>query len=422
MTPKILRLGDETITVNIPEKNLFYNIQPNDPEITKSEVDIRRALKEPIFSPSLSKQVKPDMKVVILVDDITRPTPQKKILPILVEELNKCGVEDKDITALIALGTHRYMSQEEIIERFGEEITTRLKILNNEWKDKEQFINLGYTDNKTPVIVNRKVYEADYVIGVGIIITHDLAGWSGGGKIIQPGVCSWETTQVTHLMAGRHDFLGVLGDVENAVRKEMELVAEKVGLDFVLNVVLDSKGNFVEIVAGDPIKAHRKGVECARSIYEREVPGLADIVITNAYPCDLDYWQGIKPLILSQKGLKGRGTLILVGRFPEGVSPSHPELRKYGNRTSQDIEKLFAAGKIQDGVCVGALLVHARCIERAKAICVSEGLNTKDKLSLNLIPAATIDDALNIAFKQQGANAKIGIIDYGGDVLPRVKS
>jgi nickel-dependent lactate racemase len=152
------------------------------------------------------------------------------------------------------------------------------------------------------------------------------------------------------------------------------------------------------------------------------VPGLADIVITNAYPCDLDYWQGIKPLILSQKGLKEKGTLILVGRFPEGVSPSHPELKEYGNRTSQDIEELFAAGKIKDGVCVGALLVHARCIERAKAICVSQGLDTEEKLSLNLIPAATIDDALNMAFKQQGANAKIGIIEYGGDVLPRVKS
>jgi len=419
---KTLRCAKKTITVNIPKKNLFYSIEPNNPKIMKNETDISKTLEEPISSLPLSNQVKSGMKVVVLVDDITRPTPHKKILPILLRELNKAGIKDKDITLLIALGTHRYMTQEEITERFGEETTSRVKILNNEWKDQKQFINIGDTENKTSVIVNRRVYEADYVIGVGIIATHDLAGWSGGGKIIQPGVCSWETTQATHLLAARHDLIGALGNAENSVRKEIELVAKKVGLNFILNVVLDSKENLIEIVSGDPVKAHREGAKYARPIYEQDIPGLADIVITNAYPADLDYWQGIKPLLLSQKGLKEKGTLILIGEFSEGISPTHPELKKYGDRTYKDVEKLFAKGEIRDGVCAAALMEHVQCTERTKVICVSDGLSFEEKLNLNFVPTANIEDALEIAFEQQGANAKIGIIEYGGDVIPQVKS
>lgn len=418
MIIKKLKSLKREISVEIPEKNFLFFIEPENPKINGDEKNIYKILQNPIGAEPLSKQIKAGMKIAILVDDLTRSTPQKKLLAPILEELGKIGIKDNDITIIIALGTHRYMEENEIIERFGKKIFNKVNIINHEWKDEDIFVNLGTTENGTPVIVNKKVYEADFVIGVGIIATHDLAGWSGGCKIIQPGVCSWDTTQATHLLAGRGDFIGNLGNVDNAVRKEIESVGKKVGLNFILNVVLDSKDNIIKIVCGDPIKAHREGVKYVRPIYERNIPTLADIVITNAYPADLDYWQGVKPLLLAQKAVKENGTIILIGEFPEGISPTHLEYGKYACRSFDEVENLYSSKKIKDGVCASSLMIHSRCMKRTKIICISDGLSEKDKSNLNFIGAKNIDDALAIAFKQQGKNAKIGIIDYGGDVIP----
>ena len=418
MITKILKTGKKNIEVKIPEKNYLYFIEPNTIDINKDDSDIYKALKNPISSETLVQIIKPNMKVVVLVDDITRPTPNKKIIPILLDELNKAGVADKDIKLIIALGTHRYMTRGEIQERFGENVYKRVNIVNNEWKNNDIFINLGTTENGTPVIINKMVYEADFVIGVGTIATHDLAGWSGGSKIIQPGVCSWDTTQATHLLAGRGDLVGNLGKEENDVRKEIERVGKIVGLNFIINTVLDGKNNILKVVCGDPIHAYREGVKYAKPIFERSIPGLADIVITNSYPADLDYWQGVKPLLLAQKGVKENGTIILIGDFPEGISPTHLEYGEYACKSYDEIEDLYSNRKIQDGVCASALMIHSRCLERAKVICISEGLSGKDKESLNFKEAKNIDNALALAFKQQGKNARIGIIEYGGDVIP----
>lgn len=418
MITKFLKNSNTKFEINIPEENFLYYIEPANLNIKINKISIMDALKKPLFSKPLSKLVKSGMKMVILVDDLTRPTPQKKILPILLSELNKIGIEDKDITIIIALGTHRYMTESEIIKRFSKKIFNKLNIINHEWKNKDTFIDLGFTKNNTPIIVNKKVYEADFVIGVGIIATHDLAGWSGGCKIIQPGVCSFETTQATHLLAGRGDIIANLGKVNNNVRKEIENVAIKVGLDFIINVVLDSDDNILNVFCGDPIKAHRAGVKYIKPIYERNISGLADIVIANAYPSDLDYWQGVKSLLLAQKGVKVNGTIILIGDFQEGISSTHIEYREYGNRSSKEIDRLYSGGKINDKVCAASLMIHSKCVERTKVICISTGLSKEDKSSLNFINANTIEEALKIAFIQQGKNAKIGIIEYGGDVIP----
>ena len=408
--------------VKIPENNFLYFIEPQKPKIDGYEINTSKILEDPISSEPLSKQIKAGMKIAVLVDDLTRPTPQKKLLTLVLEELNKIRVKDNDITVIIALGTHRYMEENEIIKRFGKRIYNKVNIINHEWKDKNTFVKLGYTNNKTPIIINKRVSEADFIIGIGTIAPHDLAGWSGGCKIIQPGICSWETTQATHLLASRGDIIGNLGNVENDVRKEIENVGKKVGLNFILNVVLDRKNNIVKAICGDPIKAHREGVKYARPIYERDIPGLADIVITNAYPADIDYWQGIKPLLLAQKGIKENGTIILLGDFPEGISLTHPYLKEYGNKTYEDIKKLYDNGKIKDGTCAAALMIHTSCIKRTSIICVSDGLSKEDKSSLNFIDADIIEEALKIAFSQHGKSAKIGIIEYGGDVIPVLNS
>ncbi len=184
-----------------------------------------------------------------------------------MDELNKAGIPDKDITVLIALGTHRYMSQEEIRDCFGKEVTRRVKILNHERKDKANLINVGSTPSGISIGVNKITYKADYLIGVGSIVPHSLAGYGGGAKIVQPGICSWETTGKTHLLPMKKDeFFALVGNPENKVRLEMEEVARIVGLNFIVNVVLNSEGEIVKVVSGDPVKAHREGIKVAKEI------------------------------------------------------------------------------------------------------------------------------------------------------------
>jgi len=417
-----LRYKDSQVEIKIPEENFLYTIRPKDlPGLENETEEIKKSLREPISSSPLSEQVKPGMKVVIIGDDITRPTPRERLIPPILDELNRAEIPDKNITVIISLGTHRYMTDEEIEKCFGKEVTERVRVINHEWKDESNLAKVGSTPSGIPVSVNKIAYEADFLIATGSIVPHCLAGYGGGGKAVQPGICSWETTGKTHLIPIQKDmFLKLVGNVENEVRKEMEKVAEVVGLKFITNVVLNDKKEIVKVVSGDQVKAHREGVKVARKVYERKIPALADIVIVSAYPADIDYWQGLKPLSYAQKGLKKGGTLIFLAPFPDGISPTHRELGDYGTRSYQEVKKLVQENKFEDLVCASTLLQHARTMEYSEVICISEGLSLEDKEKLGLKHAESIEEALDMAFKNRGKNAKVGVIDYGGDVLPRL--
>ena len=187
-------------------------------------------------------------------------------------------------------------------------------------------------------------------------------------------------------------------------------------------MIIGSQGEIYKTVCGDPIEAHRLGVQSAKEIYECNIPELADIVIVSAYPADLDYWQGDKPVTYAMRGLKKGGTVILVGRFSEGISESHPSLEKYGRCSYQEIYELTKKNYIEDQVGMAALFIHAHHKEQASIICVSDGLTLEQKRNLDFIPAENIEQAIKLAFQLQGENAKIGIINYGGDLLPVLQS
>lgn len=416
-----LKYKDGKVEIEVPRENLVYAIKPKDMAGLENEKEsIRKSLRNPIYSAPLSQEIKKGMKVVIIGDDLTRLTPRERIFPPLLDELNGAGIPDKDITILIALGTHRYMNKEEIEVCFGKEVTERVRVLNHEWEDKANLISVGSTTSGIPIVINKIAYEADYLIGVGSIVPHILAGYGGGAKIIQPGICSWETTGRTHLVPAEKDnFLELVGNTENKVRSEMEEVARSIGLKFILNVVLNAKAEIVYIVSGDPVRAHRKGVEIARKVYECRIPELADILIVSAYPAEIDYWQGVKPLSYAQHGLKEKGAVIFLAPFPDGISPTHyVEFEKYGNRSYKDIKKLIKENKFEDLVCASTLLQHALIKSHCEIISISEGLSIEQKEKVGFKHADSVAEALEIALSKYGKKAGIGIIDYGGDVLP----
>ena len=420
-----LPYGNKLVEVDIPEDNLLVLASPKEIKgIHDAEVEIDRALDNPIGSKRIGEIAKPGDNVVLLVDDNTRLTPCSKILPKVMERLREAGVKEKDIRIVVALGTHRFLSPEEIERKVGAEITPRMKILNHNWKDQDNLIYLGKTPNGTPVEVNRYVLKAKIKIGIGNIVPHPLAGWSGGAKIVQPGVCGKSTTGATHILGAiyPHSFLGV---VDNPIRREIESVARKVGLTMIINTVLNSQGEIVEVFAGDFIEAHREGVKKARQVWTVEVPTLADIVIASSYPCDLDFWQAVKGISFAALMIKRGGDMIFLTPCPEGISGEDEHLKVIEEVTGYKSKNIYRIAKekgITDLCAIATAVGIATHRELANITLISDGLGEKEAQILGLDHQPTVEKALIKAFKRQGEKATVSVLTHGGENLPVLSS
>lgn len=415
-----LPYGSKVVEIDIPTANLMTVANPS--EVTPQAdlaTQVRQALRHPIGRESFSASLKGGEHLLLLVDDITRPTPIDCILPTLLEELD---VERKKIkvTILIALGTHRKMSQEEIQNRVGSQIVTSYPVLNHEWDDESVLVDLGVTPNGTPIKVNRLIQEADVCLGIGIIVPHNLAGWSGGGKIVQPGICGKETTYHTHLLAARSPSSN-MGKAVNPVRAEIEKVAKQTRLKGVVNTILDRRGTVAHVVAGASQATHRRGVELARPIWEVPVPRLADIVLVSSYPANIDFWQANKGLYAAEQIVKRGGDVILLTPCPEGLSSQREHvatLEALAGIPSRDLFHETQRRGIHDYAALTVSNIAACCHELAWVTVVSEGLSDAALGVLGFERAASVEEALDVALKRQGEEASIVVLPHGGETLP----
>ncbi|MCX8036127.1 MAG: nickel-dependent lactate racemase [Candidatus Sumerlaeia bacterium] len=411
--------GNARLAFEVPADNLAWIASPNPSEpIADLRAAVRHAIRAPIASPALPELVRQcGTDTVLLVDDSTRSTPQSLILPILLDELNAAGVPDRDITAIIALGTHRPMSLEECADRFGRDVVRRIRVENLP-TDPAEFRSLGTTPLGVPISVYRRYLDSGLSIAIGNIIPHMYAGWAGGAKMVQPGISNAETTAKTHLMAGPRVY-EILGEVENPVRKEMEQIAVETGLKFIVNVVLNREGEVVEVVAGDSIAAHRAGVEVARKVYTVPLPERADIVVASSHPADRDLWQGFKAVNNSGMLVRDGGTLLLAIPAPEGIAPDHPELMRMGTTPAPQVLDKVARGKIADGVAAATYLALDRTRSRVNVVLVTENISNDEAAEIGLAATPDIHAALAAALKRHGPHARIGVVTHGADIMGR---
>jgi len=416
--------GGRELPFEVSDRNVLWELRPNDlPPVEDDVAAIGEALDNPIGSPRLDELVGGGMRVVILADDFTRPTPRKRLLPVMLDQLNGAGVPDQDISIIIAVGAHRYMSDREIRESFGEEVVSRVEVINHRWMDPEELVDLGTTRNGTPVTINRRAYEADLLIGLGSIVPHCFAGFSGGAKIVQPGISGSVTTAATHFLICQEEdqVLRFAGTMRNRVMEEMREVARRAGLRFIVNVVFNSRKELVKVVAGDPVKAHEAGMEVSRRIFVREIPARADIVIADAHPAETDMWQATKPLSYARRTVKEGGTIIFVIAAPDGISPTHPFLEERGRMSFSEIREMMRRGEVEDRVAGSILMVIKKGTEGVNTITISDGLTEEMKDRMGMEHADSIQEALDRALRQHGKDATVGIIHHGGDVLAVLK-
>jgi nickel-dependent lactate racemase len=417
-----LPYGNQTITARLPATHLLAVVSPQPvAPCPDPAAEVRRALRNPIGAPPLSQAARGPQRrhqrAIIIADDLTRQTPVRVIIPAVLEELNAAGLDDGDISVLIALGTHRPMTSREIEDRFGPEVTGRVPVRNNPWADPAQLADLGVTPNGTPIHVGRQAVEAELLIGLGSIVPHHISGFSAGAKIIQPGVCGANTTGATHYFSTRtrRSYLGL---VENPVRAEMEAIADHVGLRAVFNVVLDGNGRLVRAFYGDPGLAFRAGVDLARQVYGVATPSQAHIVVAGSFPCDIEFWQAHKSLYPADLSVRQGGTVIVVTPCPEGVSVTHQGMLNFTALDAEKIEACIEAGDIADVVSGGLALAWAKMRQRACISLVSDGISDEETRALGFTPFASLDDALAEALGRHGPEARVTVLTHAPEMLP----
>ena len=378
------------------------------------------ALENPIGSSRLRTIAAGARNVVIISDDATRLTPVSLILPHVINELAAAGIADDDTTIVMANGTHRTMTPEEIDAKLGPDFTARFRVENHDYRASE-LVDIGATPSGVPVVINRVVADADLVIGIGSIIPHRYCGWSGGAKIVQPGVCGEATTVATHLMITKDPAVR-LGNVENPVRHEMEEVGARVGLKFIVNVALDATGQVVSVVAGDPIAAHRTGVIQAEKVCAVRIPRTADVVVASSFPADMNFWQAGKAFYTSDLVVADNGVIVLVTPAKEGIG-EHPEFGALIPYSKESILSMLEAGAIGDELGAAAALAVRLVADRARIIIVTDGLSKAEVEAMGFehFGSPHLQDAVNRGIELAAAGAarpSVAVLREAPDMLP----
>lgn len=391
---------------------------PRTPEIRDEAGLLREAFAHPIAAARLREVAAGRQRVLLLVDDATRHTPTARLLPYVAEELAAAGVADTHIEVLVAKGSHRPMTDAELELKLGG-FRNRWRVHQHDYEDGEQLHDWGRLADGFPVIANRLLLDADFVVGIGHIGIHRIKGFSGGAKIIFPGCAGQAAAAENHWAGALRWSEQLMGVRDNPLRARIDEAARIAGLSYLVNVVMAGDA-IAGCFTGDFVAAHRAGCELARRIYGVRLPRRADVVIVESRPADRDFWQSAKGIYSGTMAVRRSGSLILVTSSPEGVARNHPVLLELGYMPYAQIKRLVDGRQIRDVMGAAVMAYTAQVIDHADCILVSSGISAAEARQLGFRPAQTVQDALEMALLRQGPDAAIAVLREGGAILPIV--
>lgn len=316
--PELLWYGNETLELPLPDEwevEICRMRGAGRPELDRAAV--AAAIRDPIGSPPIRELATGREKAVVIFDDMTRPTPVDKIAPIVVEDLVKGGIQEENISFVCALGTHGALSRVELRKKVGQEILERFRVYNHNCYENCEAV--GTTARGTRLAINREVMAADLKIAIGCVTAHPQVGFSGGGKIVLPGVAHIDSITNYHLEVPKEapESCGLGNFDNNVMRFDIEEAARMAGLDFKIDVVVNERGATSGVFAGDFIEAHRAAVAEAKDLYALDpVPRNKQIMIANAFtkPNEMPI-----AVLVGALGLEGlRGSVVIIANAPEG--------------------------------------------------------------------------------------------------------
>ncbi len=419
-----LEYGRKGLEVELPDQHLVkcLDYQPVQP-IQDAAAAIHRALSEPCGTPPLAKLARGRRTACIAICDITRPVPNRLILEPLLATLEASGVPIEGILILVATGLHRPSTAAEKIEMLGPSIVQRYQVADHNGHDLTAHTYLGTTPCGVPAWIDSRFVDAQLKITVGLIEPHFMAGFSGGRKLICPGLAALETIKVWHGPAFLEHANARAGCLEgNPVHEENTRIARMAGCDFIVNVVVDNCRRLLSVVSGDMEAAFHEGVAYTRRIVTDTVTEPVDIVVTSSagYPLDSTFYQAIKGMVSAMLIIKPGGTIILAAALNEGIG-SRDFQQLYDDHPSLDrfMEQIVSGEYFRTDQWQLEEFVR---VHRHASICmVSDGLPADILRRMFVDTAPSVEAAVSTALKRYGPGAKIAAIPKGPYLLAEIK-
>ncbi|MFO0804477.1 MAG: nickel-dependent lactate racemase [Gemmataceae bacterium] len=418
-----LDYGRTGLPVTLPDDRLIappLAIRPAEP-LADQTAAIEHALANPIGSKPLAETARGKKSACVVICDITRPVPNKLLLPPILRTIEAAGVPRSEITILIATGLHRPNEGDELIELVGEEIAKTYRCVNHFGKDRDSHDFLGTTPNGVPVWIDKRYMAAELKITTGLIEPHLMAGYSGGRKVICPGIVGLETVRVWHGPKFLEHPKADVGSVDgNPVHAENTLIAKMAGCDFIANVCIDGKRRILWVGAGDMVEAWQQGVKFCREVVLAGVPAPCDVVVTSCagYPLDTTWYQAVKGLTGVLSIVKKGGTIVLAASLTEGLGS--PEFQEHLNDYEANGKYDRPSERDTCEMDEWQLVMMKKVTQHCKVKVVTQGLPPEVLRKCHVEPAASVEAAVAEALASYGPAARLAVIPKGPYVQPYV--
>ena len=380
---------------------------------------IRHVLRMPLGTPPLASLVKPDQTVAISVCDITRPMPSERLLPVLLDELSH--VPDDQIVILIAAGTHRANTRDELIDMLGEPIVDRYPIVNHSAFDDDMLVHLGEVEPHVPVWLNRHWVDADIRITTGFVEPHFFAGFSGGPKLVAPGLAGFRTTMRLHdaeMIASPNARWGITAG--NPIHDAIRRIAAKVGVHFSVDVAINRDRAITSVAAGEIFAVHKAMTARVRESAMQAFDAPFDVVVTtnSGYPLDQNLYQSVKGMSAAAQVVRKGGAIVCAAACADGL-PSHGEYRSILEARDSPkalLEMICAPGHNRHDQW--EVQIQAQIQQRAQVFLKADGLTDDDIRAAHLTPIDDVDETAREQLDRAGPDARLCVLPEGPQTIP----
>ena len=414
-----LAYGRTGLAISIPEAADVL-LSQYIPGLANEAEAIRNALRQPIASAPLREKVQPGETVVIVHSDLTRATPNDRILPVLLAELEQAGIRHQDISLLNGLGTHRPQTEVELRTLLGDGIVDNYRCLQHDAFNDDGLIPLGQTSLGNPVRINRHFLQADRRILTGFIEPHFFAGFSGGPKAVLPALAGFESVLSNHSWQMIGHMQATWGVCEgNPLWEEMHEVALLTEPDFLLNVALNADQEITAVFGGDLLEAHNSGCEFVRRQAMAAVETPYDIVITtnSGYPLDQNLYQTVKGMSAAARIVREGGTIIMVAACEDGL----PDHGLYASLLAQAGSPQTVLQLIEEAPHTRhdqwQVQIQATVQMHADVHVYSDGLSDEQISRALFTPCRDIEETVAALLQKYGANGRICVMPEGPQTI-----
>ena len=417
-----LAYGDHGLLCSVPSDATTV-IEPRfEPARREPHRLLRDALERPIDSPRLRQIVTSDSRIAVSICDITRPQPRGLMIEAILAELEGVARPDQ-LTLLVATGTHRANTDEELLAMLGPDLVEACNVINHNGRDPGELRYLGVFGDNVPVFLNRHWVESDVRITTGFVEPHFFAGFSGGPKMVAPGLAGLETVLTLHdarRIASPHATWGVCEG--NPVHDDVRDIADKTGVDFAFDVILNRDKAITHAFAGELLSMHSRAREISRQVSMRPVDGRFDIVVTtnSGYPLDQNLYQAVKGMSAATNIVKPGGTILVAAECRDGL----PDHGSYGEllASARSIEEVRRSLETSERTMPDQwqVQIQARIQERARVLVKADGLSDDQIRAAHLEPCHDISSFVMNELKRLGPTARVCILPEGPQTIPYV--